>query len=202
MKKLILGVFIVHFILVTISVLGNIKVMPNGLVKDVAKIYTIPFFEQNWGMFSNPPTTTRKVYFQYHTPNYVNPEEGEIVSEWYDVNSSIYKYNKSHFFSVAQRLIKFESSCLNSIFQVIEKCKDPTPELCIEYSPGFIALRNYAKIIYTNSTGITIDEFSEVKFKIKVLEEHFPGFEDRDLDYFDKENYEFATYTTVLYELK
>lgn len=181
--------------------MGNIHVVPNGIIRDISNMYTIPFFEQNWGMFSNPPVTTRKVYFQYHVPSSTCPDEEAEVSQWYDVNSSIYNYNKSHFFSVAQRLIKFESSSLNSIFQSMEKCKDPTPEICIEYAPGFMALRNYAKIIYANSTGMAIDEFSEIKFMIKVVEEHFPSFENRNLDYFDKENYEFATYTTILYPL-
>ncbi|MEM6719332.1 MAG: DUF5819 family protein [Bacteroidota bacterium] len=202
MKKIIVGIFILHFSIVTVSVMGNIHVIPDGVVRDVANLYTIPFFEQNWGMFSNPPTTTKKVYFQYHVPDYTSLDREIEISEWYDVNSSIYKYNKSHLFSVAQRLIKFESSCLNSIFQVIEKCKDPTPEICIEYAPGFIALRNYAKIIYTNSTGIDVDEFSEIKFVIKVVEEHFPSFENRDLDYFDKGNYEYATFTSIPYALK
>jgi len=201
LKKIILGIFIVHFSVVTISVLGNIHVVPDGLVKDISNLYTRPFFEQNWGMFSNPPTITRKVYFQFHVLNQNSIDQDVEISQWYDVNSSIYNYNKDHLFSVAQRLIKFESSCLNSIFEVIKKCKDPTPDLCIEYAPGFIALRNYAKIIYTNSTGKAFDELSKIKFVIKVVEEHFPRFENRNLDYYDKENYEYATFTTIPYSL-
>jgi len=201
MKKIILGIFILHFSVIIISVLGNIHVFPNGLVKDISNLYSVPFFEQNWGMFSNPPTTTKKVYFQYHIPEIGT--DRVIITDWYDVNSSMYNYNKEHFFSVAQRLIKYESSCLNSIFQSIDKCKDPTPDVCIEYTPGFIALRSYAKIIYANSMGIPVDqfEFSEMKFVIKVVEEHFPNFEHRHMDYFSKENFEYGIHTTIPYPL-
>ena len=199
MKRLVVFLFVMHFAIVTISVLDNIHVLPQNLITDVVKLYTIPFFEQNWGMFSNPPTTTRKVYFQFHTPSSDQNNKIEI-SDWYDINATIYSYNKDHLFSIAQRLIKYESGCLNNIFSYIEKCKDPTPDACIAYSPGFLSLKNYARIIYANSTD-NAPSATGVKFVIKIVEEHFPRYEDRALDYFDKKNYEYATHTTIPYEL-
>ncbi len=198
MKKVLISIFVAHFILIITSVLDNIHVLPDGALPDLAKLYTVPFFEQNWSMFSNPPTNTRRVYFQYQIPHEV--EDSVYTSNWYDVNSTMYNYNQSHLFSVAQRLIKYESGCLNNMFQRIEKCKDPTPDLCIEFSPGFIALRNYANIIYDNSSEL--QQVDEISFVIKVVEEHYPGYADRHLDYFDKENYEYAVHTTKAYALR
>lgn len=199
MKKLFVVIFITHFMLVSIAVLFNVHLLPGSIATDVSKIYTTPFFEQNWGMFSNPPTTTRKVYFQYFEPS---DTKGQVkVTDWYDVNSSMYRYNDSHYFSVAQRLIKFESGCLNSMFKYIDQCKDPTPDRCIEFSPGFISLKNYARILYANSKGIRVEEIHNVKFVVKIIEEIFPRYEHRGKDFFDKKNYDFAEHTTIPYVL-
>ncbi|XLS28493.1 DUF5819 family protein [Flavobacteriaceae bacterium M23B6Z8] len=199
MKKLFVVIFILHFLLVSIAVLFNVHLLPGSMVTDISKIYTTPFFEQNWGMFSNPPTTTRRVYFQFFE---LSGSKGQVeVTDWYDVNSSMYRYNDSHYFSVAQRLIKFESGCLNSMFKYIDECKDPTPDQCIEFSPGFISLKNYARILYANSRGIQVKEIKDVKFVIKIIEEIFPRYEDRRKDFSDKKNYDFAEHTTIPYVL-
>ncbi len=199
MKKLFIILFIVHFFLVAVAILFNTHLVKGNLLTDISKLYTTPFFEQNWGMFSNPPTTTRKVYFQFYEPNASN---GQLTTtDWYDVNNSIYKYNDSHYFSVAQRLIKFESGCLNSLFKYINECKGPTPDNCIEYSPGFISLRNYARIIYANSKGVPLESVQNVKFVIKIIEEVFPRYEDRNKDFFNTKNYEYAEHTTIPYAL-
>jgi hypothetical protein len=199
MKKFFIAVFSIHFFLVSIAILFNVHLLPGSLLTDISKIYTTPFFEQNWGMFSNPPTTTRRVYFQFFEPVGSN---GKIATtDWYDVNASIYKYNNRHYFSIAQRLIKFESGCLNSLFKYINECKDPTPDKCIEFSPGFISLKNYARILYANSKGIPVESVKDVKFVIKVIEEVFPRYNDRHKDYFDSKNFEYAAHTTIPYAL-
>lgn len=197
MKRLVFGIFIAHFTLVTFSVFENVHLISPRLPQGIAHLYATPFFEQNWGMFSNPPQTTKRVYFQFQHP----AGDSMVVSDWYDVNTSMYNYNQQHLFSVAQRLIKYESSCLNNIFRHIRECQDATPDACIEQSAGFLALRNYARIIYKNGAQEPVAAGTQVQFVLKVVEEIFPPYEDRHLDYFDKENYEFAVHTTKAYDL-
>ena len=113
------------------------------------------------------------------------------------MNASVYAYNEGHLFSIAQRLIKFESGCLNSMFKYVNECKDPTPDECILHSPGFLALRNYAQILYEqNEPNPRIN--ADTKFVLKVIEEYYPRYEDRKKDFFDKANYDYATHTTRL----
>lgn len=199
MKNIIIGAFLFHFSLVTISVLENIKVASPEWTYGVAKAYSHPFFEQNWGMFSNPPKYTRKIYFQFHqaSPNH----QDTLVSEWYDVNQAIYDFNDTHLFSIAQRLIKYESGCLNNIFQVIATCQDSSQiDDCIHYSAGYFALHNLAKITYKNSLKHTSTQ--NIAFKIKVVEESYLPFEDRHLDFFDKSNRNYSVLTTKKYPLR
>jgi hypothetical protein len=116
MKKLFISIFAIHLFLVSVAVFFNVHILPGNLLTDISKIYTTPFFEQNWGMFSNPPTTTRKVYFKFYEQ--AGSGNGVVATDWYDVNTAMYRYNDAHYFSVAQRLIKFESGCLNSLFKI------------------------------------------------------------------------------------
>ncbi len=198
MKKIFIALFALHFVLITISVFDKIDMVPDSMVNHVAKAYAIPFFEQNWTMFSNPPTTTRKVYFQYH----IAQNNGETkLTDWYDVNTTMYEYNKKHYLSVAQRLIKYESGCLNSIFERIQACQDPTPDRCIAASPGFVSLRNYARIIFQNSNDFSNETFGDTRFVIKIVEENYPDFENRKLDYFDESNRDYGISTTKAYKL-
>ena len=192
MKRFIITVFILHFILVFSHLFGNI--FDINLLNKITSPYINPVFEQNWSMFSKPPISTKKILFQYK----IVKNTDSVTTGWYDINSSINNFNKKYYFSIAQRLIKYESGCLNNILMSIEKCENNNHYECIGNSNGFKSLMQYSKIVFNK---IDVIKGNEVYFRMKILEDVFPGYNDRRLDFFDKKNHEFKEYNTDYYQI-
>lgn len=189
MKLLFKLFFIIHFLFVITYLFSNNYNISQG--QKITYPYINPVFEQNWGMFSTPPISTRKVFFQYMIVN----KKDTITSGWYDINASLYEFNNKHYFSIAQRLIKYESSCINSILRDAETCKNQNIETCITKSTGFKSLKKYAGIVL-NKTSLNKKLTGKVYFKMKIFEDFFPDYENRARNFYDEKNHYFKDLTT------
>jgi len=172
MKNVVPSLFALHFLAVIAYL--SLSVMDIEEQPKLLDSYMNPYFTQNWSMFSKPPTFNLILYYQFME---VNEEQDTVITGWYNMNKSLNKYNENNYFSISQRMIKFKSSALNSLFLTLNasKCKieGTTLEdnLCVISSPGYGALRNYARYFYSNNfNGKTTEG---VNFKIKILQELF-----------------------------
>lgn len=196
MRKVVIIIFTVHFLFVFIYNIGfTFKV--DRILKYSGK-YIEPVFEQNWSMFSNPATFTRYIAFRYK----VEEKSDSLETSWYEANTNIYNYNKKYISSIAQRLIKYQSSCANSILDNINNC-DTLRQYCLEHSSGFKSARAYATHLYRNTIEpqYKVMDIENVEFQFKIVDDYYPNFYNRKLDYYNENNHVYKELVSEYYQL-
>jgi hypothetical protein len=171
--------------------------------------YIIPFFEQNWGMFSVPGNSDRSILFQYRLVNHKSGKQ--IYSEWLDINKPLRDFNRHHYFSIAQRLMKYTEGCINDIYWVAGKALDECAQtqkqradslnstgfILAELnnkSLGYASLRSFARRVYFQSPFPDREKEDSLTFSIKILEDAFPDYINREKDFQNPNNHRYSEF--------
>ncbi|QQU05519.1 hypothetical protein I6I89_11030 [Myroides odoratus] len=112
-------------------------------IQQIKENYALPFFEQNWSMFSpNPPMGNHYFLVQFSTVT----QKSDLI----DIQQLIRARSYSSFFSIDQRLKKYFSGCFNDIVKLQRnniKIQD-NPHI----SQGLESIVNYSKFVFQNQT--------------------------------------------------
>lgn len=145
--------------------------------------YALPFFEQNWSMFSpNPPRGNHFFLLKFSTQT---QESGYI-----DIQKKIRERSFSRFFSIDQRLKKYFSGCFNDIIEIQNRGIDLS--LNPHKSQGLESILNYSKFVFENQT----DFKNQIQAKDSVFVNIYLIDEQLNNDIHQKKNY-----TTLYSEL-
>lgn len=158
-------------------------------------------------MFSEPGASNRFVLVQY---NLVNKKTNKSYqTEWLDIGKPLLTYNDRYYFSVSQRLLKYMSGCVNNILQVANQSIDSinrnaalrsNDSLASNFvfnslrkqSSGYVSLKKYALAALKNLHLPGKQEYDSATFAIKILDDAFPKYADREKNFFNRINH---TYT-------
>jgi len=190
---LLSAAFIFHFFIITLYNIGNYKVQNKYLFKsNFVKSYTIPWFEQSWGMFApTPPTSTISVLVQFKLTNSNGVSK---VSSYYDLNGPIVKKSRKSIFSIEQRLLKYFHGCQTNTFSncvayrnyVNAHLNEYTDKGLVDYlnqhSSGYQSLHQYVKKIFYNINDTTIQRRKGIiAYKFVIINQPVPLFEPTNL---------------------
>lgn len=138
-KTLIISVICIHFSFIIISQLQDINVLNNHFSKKVNKHYILPFFEQNWGMFSpDPPQGNQYIMIKFRINDksiLVNPHQ------------TILRNSIRGFLNLDQRLMKYQIECFNDIVKKYQTGKLAVNNPNIQKSVGLQSTINYSLFI-------------------------------------------------------
>ena len=151
-------------------------------VKALKENYALPFFEQNWSMFSpNPPKGNHYFLVKYSTATW--------ESDFIDIQQTIRARSFSTFFSIDQRLKKYFSGCFNDIIHLKNSKVNITSP---HKSQGLESIVNYAKIVFKNQTEFSkqLHPRDSVFVKLYLIDEQL-----------NEDIHQAKTYTTYYSEL-
>lgn len=134
------------------------------IVGNIKNDYALPFFEQNWGMFSpNPPMGNHFFLIKFESNN----TESDLI----DIHKSVRENSFSSFFSIDQRIIKYFAECYNDIIR--KKSKGIVVEQNIHSSHGLESILNYSKIVLKSQRDFLekIDSNDSIFIKIYLVDE-------------------------------
>jgi hypothetical protein len=197
-NKLILLLFISHFTILFIYLVGDLEYLPKkyNSYTEWTNHYINPFFEQRWGMFApNPPVYNMSIYVQYIIP----VGNHKKYSIWYDIHSPVINQNNNSYFSVNQRLLKYFHGCAMEVYLAgfTDTTKLPNNVIndAIRKTYGYRSLRRYARIVYNNQ----FQQFpsKQVRFRLKFVNVYFPAFIDRKKDYQTNKGEEYSVLETA-----
>lgn len=195
-----------HFLVIALSL------SPDNPLKHQYKIqisrYVEPFFSQSWNLFSpNPINSNMTVLLKFKIF-----ERGRVdTTQWVDIMAPLIDHRKTHFWSPAQRVTKYLTSCMHSILEnrkitldFIAKddslSKDSLAaakfysRLSKEWF-GHQAIIQYANYVFQKMSGEwRLQGMDSVFVTYKIFDAKFPRFSKRKQDYFDLKNYQFAEY--------
>lgn len=133
-------------------------------VGNIKNDYALPFFEQNWGMFSpNPPMGNHFFLIKFESNN----TEGDFI----DIHKSVRENSFNSFFSIDQRIIKYFAECYNDIIR--KKSKGIVVEQNIHSSHGLESMLSYSKIVLKSQIDFLekIDSNDSIFVKIYLVDE-------------------------------
>ncbi|HXC05428.1 MAG TPA: DUF5819 family protein [Bacteroidia bacterium] len=197
--------FIFHFAVVITSLLSGLY--PGSTLHQATGKYMTPFFEQDWSMFSVPGGSNKAILFKYKMHSKSSGETYE--TDWLDITAPLQESNSSHYFSLSQRLLKYTSCCINSIYNVANQAiatlhKDSILDsndslaACFvsrelkDKSLGFQSLRLYASQLIETLPIPRRTSFDSVVFATRIIDDAFPSYPNRSKDFFNPDNH---TYT-------
>lgn len=205
-KIIFKGLFIlliIHFILITIynAKNKNLATMKYQNVFSFSNDYVAPFFEQNWSMFApNPPVSTIACLMKFK----IIKENGRTLETKYlNIHKPVVLAGRSSIFSLDQRLLKYMHGCISDIISKKntyllagnsskQTDQNALPPYLQIHSPGYKSLKSYAKAVYRSSSfPYKIVESDRIFVKMKITDDHFPNFDNRNLDYKDIKNHKF-----------
>ena len=126
--------------------------------------YALPFFEQNWGMFSpNPPMGNHFFLIKFESDN--------TESNFIDIHKNVRENSFNSFFSIDQRIIKYFAECYNDIIR--KKNRGIVVEQNIHLSHGLESIINYSKIVLSNQNDFLkkVDSNDSIFVKIYLVDE-------------------------------
>lgn len=153
MKKtfniLSLSLFVLYFLFIGCVQVYDLQYFNSNTLQKIKEKYALPFFEQNWSMFSpNPPSGNHIFMLKFSTKT--------KESNYIDINRKIRERSFSRFFSIDQRIKKYFSGCFNDILDVQKTGVNLAEH--IHKSQGLESLLNYAVIVFEN----------QVRFKSEI----------------------------------
>ncbi|MDM1045656.1 hypothetical protein HX004_12840 [Myroides sp. 1354] len=129
-----------YFSFILLVQIYDLKYVESTCIKHLKEKYALPFFEQNWSMFSpNPPKGNHYFLVKYYTATW--------ESDFIDIQQIIRTRSFSTFFSIDQRLKKYFSDCFNDIIHLQNSKVNITSP---HKSQGLESIVNYAKIVFKN----------------------------------------------------
>lgn len=197
------GALIIHFSLIGMSL------FPDNPIKHQLKYelrsYVNPFFSQSWNLFSPTPINTNMtLLIQFKTFN------GAITdtTDWVDIYQPLIEEKRRNFWSPAQRLSKFMTSCMQSVIEssqtYAQAVKEDTvllrdsvkSKLAYEFymsnTFGNQSIVQYSHFVFKKLfLGQDLNSFDSVFVRYEIFDSKFPRFSKRKLDYFDLKNYTF-----------
>ena len=176
-------ILILYFLFIGCAQVNDLHYFDSKILKNIKEHYALPFFEQNWSMFSpSPPSGNRYFLLKFST----NTAESDYI----DINKTIRARSFSRFFSIDQRIKKYFSGCFNDI---IETQKTGVNLTVNPYkSQGLESLLNYAKFVFQNQE----DFKSQIQPKDSVFVQIYLMDEQLNRNIHQKK-----TYTTVYNEI-
>ncbi len=219
--KIILGgVLFAHFVIITFHLLSD-NPLSHQYKKEIT-IYTQPFFRQSWNLFApNPINTNPKIYYQFAF------HKGDKIDStaWMDIIQPLINTKRSGVWSSAQRVLKSLSTVSldmsksitkinkyinqkymtdttaidsNAISQIKKDLmtKTPSHRLVIHYA-NYTLDKFYQKDLQSITEGQ-----DSIMIRYKIVFEKFPRFSQRHLDYYDRSNYKFNSFTSGVYKLR
>lgn len=135
-----------HFILIIVSQLKELKILNNKFSQMVEHYYTLPYLEQNWGMFSpNPPQGNQFIMIKFRTNN---------SSVLIDSHKKIRENSNKGFLNLDQRLMKYQIECFNDIINKIQANELDLDKPNIKNSIGLQSTMNYSLFVLKKQEGI------------------------------------------------
>lgn len=144
-KLFIIILITIHFSFIITSQLRELKILDTHLSKIIESHYILPFFEQNWGMFSpNPPQGNQFIMIKFKTY-----QDSIII----DPHKNIRNNSNGGFLNLDQRLLKYQAECFNDI---IEKNNQLNSNSCNDKKNyGLLSFINYSLFILKNQKSFT-----------------------------------------------
>lgn len=128
-------------------------------VGKIKNSYALPFFEQNWGMFSpNPPMGNHYFLLKFKSKN--------AESSFIDIHKNVRDGSFNSFFSIDQRIIKYFAECYNDIIR--KKNRGIIVEQNIDLSHGLESILNYSKIVLKNQNDFLEKVNSQDSIFVKI----------------------------------
>ncbi|MBB1138995.1 DUF5819 family protein [Myroides sp. WP-1] len=136
-------IVIVYFLFIGSVQLYDLNYFESKPLNQLKENYALPFFEQNWSMFSpNPPSGNHFFLLKFSTQ--------KQTSGYIDIQQKIRERSFSRCFSIDQRLKKYFSGCFNDIIEIQNAGVDLS--LHAYKSQGLESLLNYSKFVFENQT--------------------------------------------------
>jgi hypothetical protein len=158
-----------------------------SILDKLESFYMLPFFEQNWSMFSpNPPTGKKYIALEFYTKK---NNEKNITSSILNIHDPISKENLQTYFSLNQRLIKYFVECSNEI--IIKSKTYKTPKELNSNSNAFRSIKNYSKFVLFKQKEFLnkINTKDSVFMNLFIVSEVLPSISEQDKNpekYFQK----------------
>ncbi|AHJ98129.1 DUF5819 family protein [Hymenobacter swuensis] len=216
--------WLLHAALVTVLV-GHFSVVAFSMLpanplshqyKYQLQAYMNPWFSQTWNLFApNPIASNQRLLFQYEIY-----QKGQAQrSSWVDVVEPLTTLKKGSYWSPVQRILKHISASTNEVIEVQNKAikfaaqqdtlaKDTVKtrrflRAVVSSSPGHRAILQYSRHTFrrlaaTNPAWASPDS---VRVVYQVLNQEFPRFSKRELDYFDERNSRYSHLTSEPHRL-
>lgn len=144
-KSIIIILITIHFSFIIISQLRELKILDTHLSKIIENRYILPFFEQNWGMFSpNPPQGNQFIMIKFKT------YQDSIVI---DPHKNIRNNSNGDFLNLDQRLLKYQAECFNDIIEKNNQLNSNSYSDKKNY--GLLSFINYSLFILKNQKSFT-----------------------------------------------
>ncbi|WP_372483249.1 DUF5819 family protein [Elizabethkingia anophelis] len=141
-KTLIIMSLSFHFSSVILVQFFDLGYTKSRFVNKIKVNYIIPFFEQNWGMFSpNPPRGNQYFIIKFRANN---------STALVDIHEKIKENSDRGLFNLDQRLLKYQIECYNDIIDKFSENKLKVNSPHVENSHGLESILNYSKFSLKN----------------------------------------------------
>ncbi|MCH7402286.1 DUF5819 family protein [Belliella kenyensis] len=213
-KIILITILTVHFTII------GVHHLPNNPIKHQFKYeitsYIIPFYSQEWKLFA-PNPVNKNMSILYRFSGY-SKADTLFLSDWLSTTDKLIEDRQRNFWSPSQRILKYLSSCHIDIMETyskgiefidksdslksdINKSETFLKEL-MKSSSGHNSVLTYSKFVYNNyALDNSFENVDSVLVEYKILESSFPRFSNRNLDYYDLNNYEFKELLSSPYKI-
>lgn len=193
-NKLIRIVFYSYFFIVIFNLLSSLLF---SYFKEEGKenFLKIPVFQQAWNMFSPPPKSSTKIF--YRVFQYKNAHKDS--TEWFDIMGAL--YHKKHTSWLVGSISSDLSYLLYNSMQDIEinaaNCyaSDSLTASLEKYCDNRLFFGDSLIIQYIKKFHLKEDKkyrkADSLKLEYQLIEDHFPPYQKRQLDYNNLKNHTF-----------
>ena len=178
--------------------------------------YMDPWFSQAWTLFApNPIAVNQRLLFQYE----VFRGGQQQRTGWVDVVEPLTDLKKDSYWSPVQRILKHISASTNGLLEVQGKAikfaaKQDTlagdtaktrrfVQAVVRQSPGHRALLQYSRHTFgrLSQDHPAWRNADSVRVRYRIMNQEFPRFSKRELDYFNERNSRYTYLTSETYRL-
>ncbi|MFM7429550.1 MAG: DUF5819 family protein [Flammeovirgaceae bacterium] len=207
-----MGMLSAHFFFI------GLYLLPDNPIKHQFKYelssYVNPFFSQSWNLFSPTPVNTNMtLLIQFKTVS----GGAQDTSVWVDVYKPHIDEKKNSFWSPAQRISKFMTSCMQSTLEgnkaLINLLKEDSMvrndsvkakkmyQAYIDGNFGTQSIIQYSHYVFNKIYNSPEKNYDSVFVRFEIFDAKFPRFSKREQDFFDSKNYFFSKLRSKYYAL-